>query len=638
MVYDLSEPKISSDFSGSPQWRLPSLGDRLAAVVVDFGVLGLLSSLVLAPVTRQIYISKHVGDRSDIAMLYLLSFFLFVLCGIVYQTFFVYKHGATLGQKAFRIRVVNLWDGEQPSLMTALTRSIFWWLDTLLCGLPHLGVFSNTHRRPMHDRLADTIVTSIGHNTSKVAPQGWWLSSGKIIFVLIFVVGSLVFGIELSSRYYQIEALESWQEDLGTIGFEECEEVNAARDTWPEDSSRLAIAMALFSAEAANADCLEVEAYRAFKNNEELDLAYLTRAFSRNEDPELSDAYLQKVCEVAKTEDETCVFSRLIESWTEKDWDSATKIFSSLLPNSRAFVKIWAIKHFERTKDFAKELEIIEQLGPRQALSEFMGTHRAVALWGLHRKSEAKVAMSVAMENMVSPERLNLASWFCYRELLDSCDASTGASCSVFAKDIRENEELLAQSGIAVTMLRFEECHSGRKINYDELADRIPGTEAALLISASKFLSESKSQDAIVALKKLSHTDSERVFAAEAQMRLVQALDSEDEMNEVITSWKNMDHSVWEWRRLGRAIFDRLREKGQNSQAFALGMQILDNDPNDRELMKGVVVAGYKAGLKLEAWNVLKAATDTSRKLASQDDFQDVEHLLLEQFAKGVQK
>ncbi|MEQ1876658.1 MAG: RDD family protein [Bdellovibrionia bacterium] len=613
------------------KWRLPTLGDRLAAVIIDFGILGLVSSLLLAPVTRQIYITKHIGDKSEIALLYLLSIFLFVLIGILYQTFFVWKQGCTPGQRAFRIRVVNLWDGEQPGLMTALTRAIFWWVDTMLCGFPHLAVFSNTQRRPMHDRLADTIVTTIGKQTSQPAPGNHWVTAGKIAVVFAFVGCIFVFGFELLGKYQQIEALESWQDELANLGGEECADVSDAKETWPEDVSRLAVAMALFSAEVVGSECLELEAYRAFKLNEELDLAYLTRAFSRNEDADLSDAYLKKVCEVSKPDNETCVFSQLIESWTEKNWDAATEIFDSILPKSRAYVKIWAIKHFERTKQFDRELQLIEQLGARRALAGFLGTHRAVSLWGLHRRDEARAALAATMENMEVQDRVNLASWFCYRELLDDCGSVHHASCSSFAEGIDDNQEILAQSGVAVTMLRYEECRPGHTVNYKELADMVPGDDAADLLKASEMVKAGKSKVAAEVLKELSSPERDRVYAADAQMRLVTILNSEQEMGEVIEAWKGMDHSVWEWRRLGRSIFDRFMALGLNSQAFALGQQILEADPLDKSLFKDVVVAGYRAGLKSEAWSMLSEQTARAPASAT-EGFPQVETMLKEEF------
>jgi uncharacterized RDD family membrane protein YckC len=631
MVYDFTEPSAEEKSETFSKWRLPTLGDRLAAVIVDFGVLGLLSSLVLAPVTRQIYITRQVGERSDVALLYLLSMFLFVLIGIIYQTFFVWKHGATLGQKAFKIRVVHLWDDVQPNFMTALTRAIFWWLDTVLLGLPHLGVFSNAQRRPMHDRLADTIVVTVGKLNSTQPPQGWWLITGKVGVVLGFIIGSIIFGFELSGRFHQIEALEDWQEDLANVAtFDECNEVTEAKENWPEDVSRLSVAMALFSAEAAGSDCLETEAYRSFKNNEELDLAYLTRAFSRNEDADLSDAYLKKVCEVASKESETCIFSQLIESWTDKNWDAATEIFASILPKGRVFVKIWAIKHFERTKNFERELELIDQLGARRALATFLGTHRAVALWGLHHKDEARAALTATMENLESHERISLSSWFCYRELLDSCTALNSTACTSFAEDIDANSEMLAQPATAVTVLRLEECKPEHKIDYAGLIDKVPGPEAAQLITASRYMREKKFEDAVKTLKELTKEDSEKIFSAEAQMRLVQLSNSEQDLSEVMGLWKTMDKSVWEWRRLGRSLFDRFVTLGLNSQAFSLGMQILNSDPADQDLFKNVVVAGYRAGLKQEAWTLLESKA--KREPASEDEFPAVEANLKQEF------
>src|SRR5690606_26547084 len=87
---------------------------------------------------------------------------LILFVGIIYQSLFWYKMGATPGQWLMGLRVRNVLDVAQPLKMSqCMMRSIFWWLNILVAGIPFLSVYSHSQRRPLHDRVADTLVVSV---------------------------------------------------------------------------------------------------------------------------------------------------------------------------------------------------------------------------------------------------------------------------------------------------------------------------------------------------------------------------------------------------------------------------------------------------------------------------------------------
>ncbi len=53
-----------------------------------------------------------------------------------------------------------MFEGERLSCWDCFVRSWFWIFEVLLLGIPFLAVFSNAKRRPLHDRVCDTLVVS----------------------------------------------------------------------------------------------------------------------------------------------------------------------------------------------------------------------------------------------------------------------------------------------------------------------------------------------------------------------------------------------------------------------------------------------------------------------------------------------
>lgn len=83
-----------------------------------------------------------------------------VVLKVVYQTFFIWMYGATLGRIAMKIRVISTDDLENPSLLLALSRSAFRIISESIFYLGFIWAYLNPKRETWHDKVANTLVVN----------------------------------------------------------------------------------------------------------------------------------------------------------------------------------------------------------------------------------------------------------------------------------------------------------------------------------------------------------------------------------------------------------------------------------------------------------------------------------------------
>jgi uncharacterized RDD family membrane protein YckC len=146
----------------SVQLARPS--DRLAAVIVDAIILMPMELLLSAPLKRWFTKSYITGFEPDFFMSIVGMTLVTVLAIVLYQALFHTWWGATPGKRLFGLRVEPMFADSQLSFWDYAFRSCVWIFEWLCLGLPLLAIFSNSKRRPLHDRLCDTIVSeNFGH-------------------------------------------------------------------------------------------------------------------------------------------------------------------------------------------------------------------------------------------------------------------------------------------------------------------------------------------------------------------------------------------------------------------------------------------------------------------------------------------
>lgn len=94
------------------------------------------------------------------AQIFFIQKVFFSICcfSLIYEIFFVYFYGSSLGKMLFKLRVVSLKTLDTPIFKDALRRS---WLKTFeesIGWILFIFVFDNKFFRSLHDRFSKTIV------------------------------------------------------------------------------------------------------------------------------------------------------------------------------------------------------------------------------------------------------------------------------------------------------------------------------------------------------------------------------------------------------------------------------------------------------------------------------------------------
>ncbi len=637
----LSDPFREIEASVSRSHRAPLVMDRVAAFAIDWFCFSFLAFTILAPLKRNILVARLMDHEDEFIFGYSLSLLALFCLAVLYQSVFLIWKGATPGKLILKLRVKNVWNDEPLTATTAFVRSFAWCLSCVMAFIPHLGVFTNERRRPLYDRIADTEVISLNGRYAD-QPTRFALQMTKVIglFLLIFASYFLVhdaYSYMRVSRFIGDGDMDKWREELVGVSPDSCAEVENAFEEWNQSQSltRLGVALALYSGNSLDSDCLTTEAFRSFQSGEEVELAYLAKSFVHSDDADLSDEYLQKVC-VEGPKTEACRFSKMIEMWADQDITKASTEFENLLKDGSIYVKVWAVKHFERIKDFAEEERVLNQLWQVKGLASFVNTHRGVAYWGLHRRDEARVAINSALSDMIGIQKLEVSSWFCYRELVDSCKSLNTPPCLSFMNSVEELPEKFPNAGHLLTYLRAQECKGG-EVNFDEVASLSPSEQGFVFVKAIEALKEDKKDVALKVLKPILFDENwDRAFKDEALRRLVQVLSLKSDFNEIVEIWSQGDKTSWEWRMQGLSLLREFLKRDDLEGAVSVGTSLAKEDGLPERDRKALVLFVYHNGDHKFAFNLVRRSgrTPASAEPNQDEEYEKISYALIREFVK----
>ena len=396
---------------------------------------------------------------------------------------------------------------------------------------------------------------------------------------------------------------------------------------WPHDEetghsiSRLEIALTLHSAHLIDNQCLDREVQHAFYNNENLDLAYLANAFiTSNDRPSLSDEYLKKVCEVSP-DSSACQLSQIVTLWSQKKWEEASQKFRALdYQKTKPFMKVWAIKHFERVKEFEAEEEVIQQLWHIKPLKEYLMSHRVAALWGLRRKKEALIAFQSAIQVLPTQDVLKLSSWYCLQQLKESCTDEIISNCQDFASTVKSDPLLLENNLYSLAYIKINVCSQRDNLDYIAFENEMVAMPALQLVRGMRLLKERKIKEAKIVLKNLiqeqkniteeNYIQQNLLYFEEAKELLVSITDNRSDIEDIAEEWLKADGSTWNARTLGLMLFNKSFAMNDLILATRIGNQLFEIDPHNQKLKQDLIIASYKTGQEKEAWTVLKTISD----------------------------
>lgn len=86
------------------------------------------------------------------------AFFEIIIVKILYQTFFVFQYGATIGKIVMKIRVLEVYTLDTPSFMSALTRAVFRVVSEVIFYLGFVMAFFDMNKQTLHDKIAKCVV------------------------------------------------------------------------------------------------------------------------------------------------------------------------------------------------------------------------------------------------------------------------------------------------------------------------------------------------------------------------------------------------------------------------------------------------------------------------------------------------
>lgn len=640
--------------------------DRLASHVADLVLLVPVMALAMAPFRRAIIEAKLLDNSFDSDWAFIQGLFAAFAVGVAWETFFIGMWGTTPGRAIFGLRVVDMWTGAKPRPFHAFLRGLTWWGSLLALGAPFFGVYGNSKRRPLHDRVADTEVRSRNTRRQSAPPKITELAFGSL-----FATGAVFFAsLVLTSQAYVLRehARLADGKDKPTL----CEDVSVALDQWEGREAkpqRIAVALSLSAAGIVDPSCLEVESDYALWTDQGRLLGYLSKGILRfgqslDSDSETADRYFSKVCEIEPDSDSCRLVSwyrGLSTSGSESVSDSEESaqgpeslealenLARSMVPNgprvarAGASVPDWMRLLVLRELFVARgDPSLILQLTQEPAKHELVGAklveYRARAYWRLDRKTEAKATVFASADALPRRQRVVVTSWLCSRELYETSGGATCRSdalraCDMMERAADEHSGDYAVPSFLVAAIRNAECRieKGRGTSnvYSEIAKYVDEPNGKKLVDSLRLLRGQERAKGLQGLRDLassSEADGEGdLFVTEANIRLAEEMakksptdrDAARELADLRVRWFSARGSrrYDDW---GRALFDAFVKREEWGKAAEIGVLLGGELEGDRTLQSRIAVAAWKAGKQKLATDIVDSL-EKSRFPASLD-------------------
>jgi uncharacterized RDD family membrane protein YckC len=133
---------------------LASIGARALAFVID----ELLVSLLFIAIYWNQFVNAADVEQTIVIMNTMVVYVM--LLKIVFQSFFVWMYGATPGKMLVKIRVIYVYDLDNPSPTRAVLRAAVRVLSETIFYLGFLWAMLNPKRESWHDKAAGTLVVN----------------------------------------------------------------------------------------------------------------------------------------------------------------------------------------------------------------------------------------------------------------------------------------------------------------------------------------------------------------------------------------------------------------------------------------------------------------------------------------------
>lgn len=557
--------------------------DRLAAVIVDmFIVLGPIYILLSAPFKNWMTTSVLSGSGGEMESLVAGMLGIAVGLVVIYQTFFHYFFRATLGKMLFDLRISPMFEGERLACWDCFVRSWLWIAQVFCLGIPFLTIFSNGKRRPLHDRVCDSIILS-RTNAGVKSPAGWerGLVRGAFAFAITLAMVVLLAQVRSELGAVKSDALSSLLEREISA----CEVVSSTLENSGEVGSgsedphfRLSKAMTLYAAGLADRSCLEAEVEHELASQVPVGaLTYLAQAFVYADDPETSNSYLDEVCESSPGSVE-CHMSNVVSKWSEEDWESVEEALAKA-PRGSGYLEIWGVRHFMKQAQYPRALALLDNYLTERPLAEFAMVQRVKALFNSYRESEAESALMQALSALPQTESHDLTAWVCAQQLQNGCENLERPACRHMAKDERTkpSEIDFEQSSEALAQVLALECHSDGKLDSLSFSAAVQDQDWQTFFQANvKSQSKDKASAGHLYSQLIMSPEAPELLKIEAARRWAQVANVK-QLEEMIAQWKDLS-SREVWVKEGHILFERLTEMKQPQLALQVANDLVQGE------------------------------------------------------------
>lgn len=619
---------------------LAAPADRFAAFVIDNCILMLpIYYLIFAPFKRMTVESTLLSDSNDNVIWSTLGLVIVLLVMIVYQSVCVWWLSGTFGQRLLSLKVRSIFPSSQIHFFQSISRSLYLSITFLLGGYPLLAMFSNSRRRAFHDRASDTIVVAERLERSAKSPVGPEISVVRGLYAAVTIFFVMVFGLmtysSMSVKKNAKVALESFEEDDLL-----CASVSDALAQWvpaEEAPDRLVAALTLYAAGAVENECLKSETENVFSFSDESELMYLVKSFLYSESPELSNRYLQKVCEVAK-DSNACHFSRALVAITDKDESEAQTQLDKLTKDNVPYAAVWAAKYFLTKAENQRVLTHLAAIPEINVLSDFIAVTRVKALWGVGKTQEALGAEGLAYSAIGLESKLELASYMCFEKNWKSCDQIRDRSCHIFSSIIKDNAEALAELTYSLTELRRWECevNSGTRNSKDLQLTDFPLEN--MNESVKSLVSAMTQPEYDVFNELLKSENQEPQFISEVYRRLIQWTNDESILKALAKDWGSRLEGAG-FTKVGFSLLKKFNQLRLYSESYKI-TEILKTRiiTPQKDFLEQAIVAAFQSGHKATAQRLLSDYLSeypspdyqkSGREPASASDFLNVFHKVI---------
>lgn len=597
MVIRDAEPTENTDTEKNLFLAAPM--DRLAAFIIDHLILlGPVISIFTAPFERQLKEAILIGDDAGA----ILSGSHMVLMGlsalIIYHSVFLRIVGGSLGQILMGLRVVQIWNQEAVGTWNSILRVLLWCLNFFLLGLPSLAVFSDVQRRTWYDRASDSVVVTTRKSRSILKPNIFHrsMTQGFLAALSVFMVllMAYVFYSELGSFNQRTKIYSLLEEDDVLCGV-----VGEAQNEWPEErgrpANRVSVALALFLAGEVDVSCLEAEFDpRAFANQQDA-LARLSKSFIYSENNELSDLYLESVCEYEDKSD-ACYVAKSI---MDHQFVNNQKLNDP--ENAAVYSQLWVLDQEVESGNFKEAQEYLDKIPALSWLSNVRSPAQAKIMWGQGDLEKSRGAAEVAFNFLKGSSLLDLSSWLCHEELSRSCESWDSSSCTIFKQNVSEvgsaTEDLKIRT--ALTKYKKSECEQGSALNLLSLKKLKLPSEVEQFALAK--LQNNRLDVLAIAKDENQHAG----LRLEAMLSLLGDNAEEDEVAYALDAF-SLSYFNQGKNQLGEALIHAFMVRRDYEKIVAIAKELnLNNEHLSSTTLESQIVAEYHLGRKIKAQDLL---------------------------------